>query len=278
MNEPTMQIRAGYEIGIHCEHPAPMVCVLSVHPSQAHNIQGDAQVHTTPELPLHHFSDVYGNRCTRLVAPQGELHLRADFAITDPAPLAADPSAQEVHVEALPDEVIPYLWPSRYCESDKVAPIAWSQFGGAQRGYARVQSVLAYVQDRVRGGYEQASPTRSAWDAHQERCGVGRDRTHLALALCRALNIPARYATGFVAQTADPTLSPADFGVWLEVYLNSGWVVAEPEPTLSPTSRIAMAYGRDAADVALYTTFGPSELVAFRVYCHPEPRNCVAAD
>jgi transglutaminase-like putative cysteine protease len=131
--------------------------------------------------------------------------------------------------------------------------------------------VLEYVAKRVRCGYEHASPTRSAWEAHQERRGVGRDCVHLALALCRALNIPARYATGFVAQPSESALTPADFGVWLEVYLSNGWVAVDPQPVPRPPARIVMAYGRDASDVALYTTFGPSELLAFRVYCHGEP-------
>lgn len=266
-----MQIVAGYALSLRCEQPTPLIGMLQVHSSHEPRLLAPASLRTDPVLPLHQFRDAFGNVGTRLLAPDGVLTVSAQFSLRSEPPAGASDGLSDVPVEALPDDVITFLWPSRYCESDRLAPIAWSQFGGLERGYARVSAILGFVRERIVNGYEYASQTRTAWDTYHERVGVGRDRVHLALSLCRALNLPARYATGFVVTPAASGSAPEDFAVWLEVYLAGGWVPVDLEESSEAASRVVMAYGRDAADVAIYTTFGRSELLAFRVFCHVQP-------
>jgi len=264
------RIRAGYEIAIRCEQPAPLLGLLSVHPSRAGDLRAPAPITATAdrELSLSTFVDAFGNLCTRTLAPAGVLTLRTDFEIEGsglPDESAGD--APEVRVEDVPDAVVQYLTASRYCETDKLAPLGWSLFGDTPPGAARVEAIVEYVHDRIVFGYEHASSTRSAWETHHDRHGVCRDFVHLAVAFCRCMNIPARYCSGYLADIdVPPSDIPMDFTAWMEAYLGGRWYTFDPRHATRRIGRVLMAHGRDAADVPIYTTFGPSELVGFRVF------------
>jgi transglutaminase-like putative cysteine protease len=263
-----MLIRAGYDISLCCDNPTPMLALLHVHPSRTADLRSPATVRNSHNGPMWTFPDQFGNICLRTVAPAGTLTLSSDFVIEDSGlPDAVSLQAPEVPVEALPDDSLKYLLPSRYCETDRLAEAAWSLFGGTPRGYRRVQSIVDFVHRHITFGYEHASPTRSAWNAYQERVGVCRDFAHLAVTFCRCMNIPARYCTGYLGDIDVPPVdAPMDFSAWFEAYLGDRWYTFDARHNVPRVGRVLMAQGRDAADVALTTTFGPSQLVGFRVF------------
>jgi transglutaminase-like putative cysteine protease len=266
-----MQIRAGYEFSIRCEQSTPLTGLLSVHPTRARDLVSKGVITSDGSAPLSTFRDAFGNTCTRTVAPAGLLTLKTDFVIEDSGrPDESAEGARATPVDQLPDEAVQYLLPSRYCESDKLSPLAWSLFGDTPPGAARVEAIVRYVHDRIGFGYEHASSTRSAVEAQNERRGVCRDFVHLALAYCRALNMPARYCSGYLGDIGVPASDiPMDFTAWMEVYLEQRWYTFDPRHAARRVGRVLMAHGRDAADVAIYTTFGPSELMSFRVFVEP---------
>jgi transglutaminase-like putative cysteine protease len=262
-----MRIRAGFEIVYDCPQPAPMLLMLSVHPGRAGDIEGPNTLATDPYVPVRQYLDIFGNICSRLVAPAGRITLSADFVVRDsglPDPISQQ--AEQLPIEALPDEALLYLLGSRYCETDQMSQEAWGLFGGAPPGWARVQAICDYVHGRIGFGYEHARPTKTAFDAHQERLGVCRDFAHLAITLCRCMNIPARYCTGYLGDIGVPASpAPMDFSAWFEVYLGGRWHTFDARHNRPRIGRIVMARGRDATDVAIATTFGPAILSGFKV-------------
>ena len=262
-----MKIRAGYEIVYDCPQPTPMLLMVSVHPSRAADLEDDQRIHLDPQIEARSYRDVFDNVCTRLVAPVGRLAISADFMIHDsgePDPVA--PDAQQHALDDLPDETMVYLLGSRYCDTDRLSDTAWSLFGDSPPGWGRVQAICDYVHERITFGYEHARPTRTAFDAMSERRGVCRDFAHLAVALCRCMNIPARYCTGYLGDIGvPPSDSPMDFSAWFEAYLGGRWYTFDARHNTPRIGRILMARGRDATDVAITTTFGPGALVGFRV-------------
>ena len=201
------------------------------------------------------------------MASAGLITFGAAFEIEDsgePDPVL--PEAAQHPVEALPAEVLTYLPASRCCETDVLAPMAWSLFANTPPGWARVQAIVDYVHERIEFGYHHASPLRTASGAHQDRRGVCRDFAHLAVALCRCMNIPARYVTGYLGDIGIPPIdAPMDFSAWFEVYLGGAWRTFDARHNAPRIGRIPMAYGRDAADVAITTSFGPAWLRGFKV-------------
>ena len=262
-----MRISAGFEISYECPAPTPMTLLLSVRPERMADLLTPQRVIASPNTLLHPFRDLYGNAAHRLVAPAGPITFRADFVIEDsgePDPVL--PDAIQHPVEALPADALTYLLASRYCETELLMPMAWSLFGNTPPGWARVQAIVDYVHDRIEFGYHHASPTRTAHGAHQDQRGVCRDFAHLAVALCRCMNIPARYVTGYLGDIGiAPIDAPMDFSAWFEVYLGGGWRVFDARHNTPRIGRIPMAYGRDAADVAITTSFGPAWLRGFAV-------------
>jgi transglutaminase-like putative cysteine protease len=263
-----MLIRAGYEISLSCVRETPLMALLSIHPSRAHDLRSAAVITSSCPSPLRASLDEYGNLRTLTVAPAGVITLRTDFMVEDSGlPDVIPVGAQECPVSQLPDEALSFLLPSRYCETDKLAALAWSLFGGVPTGYQRVQAIVNYVHNRLTFGYQFARDTRTAESAHEERVGVCRDFAHLSVALCRAMNIPARYCTGYLGDIGvAPVPSPMDFSAWFEVYLGDRWYTFDARHNQPRIGRVLMARGRDAADVAITTTFGPSQLVSFRVH------------
>ena len=263
-----MLIRAGYNIGFATDRDIPALANLSVHPSRNRDLRTAQRIMTTPDVPMYDYSDSFGNICTRLTIPAGGITISCGFVIEDPfAPDEVAPDAREVSLEDLPDEVMLYLLGSRYCETDKLSELAWSEFGGVAPGWARVQAIATYTHERIRFDYLQARPTKSAWDAHEERVGVCRDYAHLAIALCRCMNIPARYCTGYMGDMDLPALvGDMDFSAWFEAYLDGRWYTFDARHNYPRKGRILMARGRDATDVALTNTFGSAQLTRFEVY------------
>jgi transglutaminase-like putative cysteine protease len=262
-----MRIRAGYDIAYDLPRPTPMVLLLNVRPERRPDVETYDTIYTEPNLAVHAYVDAFGNRCSRIMAPAGRVRLYADFVVRDsgqPDPIV--PFAGQTPVEHLPDDVLIFLLASRYCETDMLMDLAWSLFGNTPPGWKRVQTIVDYVHQRIKFGYEHARPTRTAGEGHAEQVGVCRDYAHLAVALCRCMNIPARYCTGFLGDIGVPySPAPMDFSAWFEVYLGGAWRTFDARHNKPRIGRICMAVGRDAADTAITTTFGPNVLSRFEV-------------
>ncbi|GAB4516898.1 MAG: transglutaminase family protein [Roseibium sp.] len=245
-----------------------MILVLNVHFSRASDLERPDLLVTDPAVPIEAYRDGFGNWCNRLVAPAGRMTVSTDGIIRDaglPDPFAE--TAAQHPVERLPGDVLTYLLPSRYCETDVLSDFAWDRFSHGPQGWPRVQAVCDFVHQHVRFGYEHSRPTRTAVETLSEGIGVCRDYTHLAIALCRCLNIPARYCTGYVSDIGQPPpYPPMDFAAWMEVYLGGGWWVFDPRNNDVRIGRVLIARGRDAADVPLTHSFGRHELTDFKVW------------
>jgi transglutaminase-like putative cysteine protease len=269
-----MHIHFGFDIAYELPRPAAVLLMLRLRPEYDHRIISAEKFKTRPELPYEEFTDSYGNRCLRLSAPAGLLELLCDGTVADsgiPAPV--DVGAAEVRVEDLPTGILPFLLPSRYCDVDLLGNLAWSLFGATPPGWSRVQAVCSWVHGHLSFDYLKARPTLTAYEAFREGAGVCRDFTHLAIALCRCLNIPARYATGYLGDIGVPAEdTPMDFSAWMEVYLSGRWHTFDPRHNQRRIGHLVMAYGRDAADVALTTSFGSHVLRRFSVTTEEIPQ------
>jgi transglutaminase-like putative cysteine protease len=262
-----MEIRVGFEISYNAYAPTPMVMMLSIHPSRFADIVGVEKIWSEPDVPISYYRDHFGNVCGRLVAPAGLITLRGDTLVRDSGQVdLVVPNAHQIPIEDLPDECMQYLMPSRYCETDKLTDVAWSLFGHTQPGWARVQAIVDFVHNHVTFGYQHAHHMKSAHDVYEQRAGVCRDFAHLALTFCRCMNIPARYCTGYLGDIGvPPDPAPMDFSGWFEVYLSGQWYTFDARHNKPRAGRILMGTGRDAADVALTTSFGRMDLVKFSV-------------
>jgi transglutaminase-like putative cysteine protease len=264
-----LTIRFGYELTMTCEQPTPMIAMLSIRDELRTRLVASEQIVTTPEVPVHRYTDLFGNTCRRLVAPPGGITLwgdgtLADTGLRDPVHL----QARETPIEDLPDDCLIYLLGSRYCETDLLSQTAWDLFGNIPPGWGRVQAVCDHVHNHIRFDYMAARVTRTAAEAWRERTGVCRDFAHLGIAFLRCLNIPARYVNGYLGDIGVPILDPMDFSAWIEVYLDGQWHTFDPRNNIPRIGRIVVARGRDAADVPLIHSFGPHVLTGFRVWTY----------
>jgi transglutaminase-like putative cysteine protease len=263
-----MQIRLGYELIYQCPQPTPMILNLNVHHTRVHDLVRADVMFTDPWVPLTTYRDGFGNLCTRLVAPAGRLRITADALVHDsgiPEPVV--PNAQQHAVESLPEDTLVYLLSSRYCDTELLSTVVWQLFGNTPSGWARVQAICDFVNRHITFGYQFARPTRTASEAFHERLGVCRDYAHLAIALCRCLNIPARYCTGYLGDIGVPPVdAPMDFAGWFEAYIGGAWYTFDARNNAARIGRVLIARGRDAADVAISMTFGPNVLESFRVW------------
>ena len=268
-----MQIRAGYEISYDCAQPTPMILTLSVHPSRIDDLITLDRMRLAPFMVPNTYHDSFGNFCHVIRAPAGRVTMSADFLIKDSGePDASVIEAEQHALEDLPVNTLVFLLGSRYCETDRLSNEAWSLFGGVPKGWPLVQTICNYVHDRIKFGYEHASPTKTAWRAHQEGRGVCRDFAHLAITLCRCMNIPARYCTGYLGDIGvPPNPAPMDFSAWFEVYLGDRWYTFDARHNTPRIGRILMGRGRDATDVAIVTSFGPCNMVGFKVVTEEAP-------
>jgi transglutaminase-like putative cysteine protease len=268
MKDCPVLLRVGYEFTYHCTLATPMLLYLNIHSSRAADIVVPDHVLTVPPLPVTADYDAFGNLRSRLVAPAGDVCLTADAVVRDSGePDAVVPDARQHAVQDLPGETLQYLLGSRYCETDLFTTIAWDLFGGTAEGWPRVQAICDFVHERVTFGYEHARVTKTAWDTYNEREGVCRDYTHLGIALCRSMNIPARYCTGYLGDVGTlPPYGVGDFAAWFEAYLDGRWHTFDPRHNVPRIGRVLVARGRDAADVPLSHSFGPHTLTSFTVW------------
>ena len=262
-----MKIRAGYDIAFNCFQEVPMVLMLTVHPSRRRDLLTRDTIRFSSDVEARDFTDAFGNVCTRLVASPGIIEIRNEFLIEDRGlPDATYPFAPQCAPGDLPDDTLMYLLGSRYCDTQKLSDLAWSVFGNTSGGWQRVQAICDYVHDRIEFGYGHARCDRTASEGHEERRGVCRDFAHLAVTLCRCMNIPARYCTGYLGDIGvpkDPT--HMDFSAWFEAFVGGRWYSFDARHNRPRIGRVVIARGRDAADVAISTTFGSAALTRFKV-------------
>ena len=263
-----MQIRVGFEMLYEFVGRTPMVLMLNVHPSRAPDVIKPDHLRIAPSLPVARYTDAFGNICTRLVAPPGQVEISTDALVWDSGlPDAVEPDARQHEVADLPHDALVFLLASRYCETDRLMQDAWARFGKTPLGWPRVQAICDFVHSHVRFGYQHARATKTATEVAVERRGVCRDFAHLAITLCRCMNIPARYCTGYLGDIGvPPEPEPMDFSAWFEAYLGGRWYSFDARHNTPRIGRIVMARGRDAADVAISTTFGPNLLKRFVVH------------
>lgn len=268
-----IEIRIGFELRFQCPQPTPMILTLNVHPDRRADLKSPDKLRFTPDVPHAQYADSFGNICTRIVAPAGGVTISTDAVVVDSGALDdVAPDAEQIPVEKLPAETLIYLQGSRYCETDLLSQRAWALFGQTQTGWARVRAICDFVHDRIKFGYGFARATRSAVGAFEERHGVCRDFAHLAVALCRCMNIPARYCTGYLGDIGVPREpDPMDFSAWFEAYLGGRWYTFDARHNVPRIGRILVARGRDAIDCPLSNAFGANTLVGFKVWTDEIP-------
>ena len=266
-----MLIRLGYELQFDLPASISILSMLHVHPSRVSELLEPDEMVIEPYVPQSTYIDGFGNRVTRFVAPAGTVKLTGSTLINDPG--TKDPfhwGAREHKIEELPNDALQFLLSSRYCEVDRLAATANELFGALEPGWARVQAICDWVHAKVTFGYHHARSTKTALDVYTERVGVCRDYQHLAITFCRALNIPARYATGYLGDIGVPLKPPMDFSAWFEVYLEGQWWTFDARNNIPRLGRVLMAIGRDASDVAMTTSFGAANLTGFKVISEVE--------
>lgn len=262
-----MFIRIGFEITLDCEAETPLILALSPHSSFGDRIIGSDRITAEPPIPLTEYLDSFGNRRTRLVAPVGTLTLWSDCIVeSDGAPDPFDWNARQHPIAELPAETLTFLSASRYCEVDELVEQAWELFGETPEGWARVQAICNWVHNHLTFGYHFARPTKTAVEVLRERTGVCRDFAHLSITLCRAMNIPARFAGGYLGDIGVPPDGVGDFCAWFEAFLEGRWYTFDARYNTPRIGRVLLVRGRDAADAAMITSFGRYDLEQLRVW------------
>lgn len=262
-----MLIRVGFDIELESTAPVPMLLALSTHSETPGRMIGDDLVHLDPDVPTHRYKDRFGNWITRLVTPAGRTRLFSDCIVeVDGLPDADAPDAAQHAIQDLPDDVLQYLIPSRYCDSDNLTQDAWRLFAATPEGWARAKAITDFVHRHVTFGYQFGRATKTASEVFREKTGVCRDFAHLAVSLCRAMNIPARYASGYLGDIGVPYSGPGDFCAWFEVFLGGKWHTLDARYNIPRIGRVLMVRGADASDVAMITSFGGYQLRYFRVW------------
>jgi transglutaminase-like putative cysteine protease len=264
-----MFIKVGYELTYNCPQPTPMLLMVGIHYSHAYEIVAPDHLVVRPPVGVTAYRDLFGNWCRRLEVPAGRTTISTSAIVRCTG--IAEPvmhGARQHPIMELPEDALVYLLASRYCETDLLTQIAWGRFGNTPLGWARVQAICDFVHNHIRFDYQHARATRTALEAYNERVGVCRDFAHLAIALCRCMNIPARYCTGYLGDIGmPPPYGAMDFAGWFEAYLGGQWYVFDPRNNMPRIGRVLIARGRDAVDVAISTSFGPNTLESFKVVC-----------
>jgi transglutaminase-like putative cysteine protease len=262
-----MQIRYGFDIELELFQPTTIITVMDVHPSRYGDVVEESGLHCNQDPHFEKFTDCFGNVSRRITAEAGPLSLQLQGLVNDTGQREpTNANAVQTTVSMLPADVLPFVAASRYCETDLISNFAWSRFGSIEGGWAKVQAVCDFVHDRLHFSYPNARETRTAAQAMEERSGVCRDFTHLAVTLCRCINIPARFCNGYLGDIGvPPDPSPMDFNAWFEAYLDGQWYTFDARHNEPRIGRVLISRGRDAADVAMITTFGPHRLLKFKV-------------
>ncbi len=264
MDHEALALTAGCKFGL--DSVQPVTAIVQVAPCLERGVSISREVWET-SAGHHSYLDHYGNRCERfeLAVGRSEITYEAQLLITGPAD-AIEPDAREMPVAALPDEVLSFVMPSRFCLPDELGHEAWQRFGDLTPGWGRVQAIVDYVHDELEFVPGASNPWTTAADAYRAGQGVCRDFAHLAITFCRALNIPARYVFGYLPNIGvSPTLEPMDFAAWFEAYLDGNWHTFDARNNTPRVGRVVVGRGRDAVDVALITSFGPLTLTGFEV-------------
>ncbi len=280
--ELVMLIRIGFDIELSVATPMALIYLLQVHPSRRDDLVNPENLRISGDLQAEEYLDSFGNHCGCVNVPIGmpTVRLTSDTLIRDSGQL------DEINVEApqhdpaeLPCSTLPFLLPSRYCEVDsELLGFAWNRFGTVAPGWARVEAICAFVHNHLRFDYKTARLTRTALDGYREREGVCRDFTHLAITLCRGMNIPARYCTGYLGDIGVPPVpGPTDFSAWFEAFLGDRWYTFDARHNRRRIGRIVMARGRDAGDVPITMCFGPNTLTRFDVITDEVAETAIAA-
>ena len=261
-----VEIAIGCRFQFDVANPTHAVVLVEPHVDEEWRVR-DTRFSIKPAVPMAIYGDLFGNRCRRLTLPAGPVELQFTATVDEtgaPDDSAAD--ARELDPAELPDDALVFLLPSRYCQSDQVASFAFEQFGPVSPGWARVQAITQWVHDRIGFDYGAASPSTTAVDVLRDGHGVCRDFAHLGIALCRALNIPARYVVGYLPDIGVPDPgTPMDFCAWMDVYVGNRWYTFDPRNNQHRIGRTIIGRGRDAADVAMVTTFGSVQLASMTV-------------
>jgi len=261
-----MLIRLGYDIQFDIPEPIPMVALVNVHPSRVADLREPDELQLTPAARIERYLDSFGNICSRFVVPAGRVQLFNSTLIQDSGvPDEVNLRARQAPVQDLPSDVLLYLLASRYCEVDQLMNETGGLFGATEPGWPRVQAICDWVNANITFGYNFASSTKTAKDVLADRRGVCRDFQHLAITFCRCMNIPARYATGYLGDIGVPLVPPMDFSAWFEAFLDNRWWTFDARNNKPRIGRVLMATGRDAADVAITTSFGTAWLKNFTV-------------
>ena len=264
-----MLIRVGFEIDFQFPEATAVIVMLNLHPLRSPTVREYENLQVEPMVPISFYYDLNGNRCGRTIVPAGHVRFRNNAVVEDCGlPDLQVPNAAQINVQDLPQDVLQFLIASRYCEVDsELKDIAWSLFSNTRPGWPRVQAVCDFVHRHIQFDYQRARANRTALEVYRERAGVCRDYMHLAITFCRSLNIPARYCTGYLGDIGvPPAASPMDFSAWFEVFLGGQWYTFDARNNTPRIGRVLMARGRDAADVALTTTFGVNQLLSFKVW------------
>jgi len=263
-----MLIRVGYEIIYQIPDRTAVTVLLRVLPERVADLKHSDSVKLEPHYPMDEYIDCFGNRCTRFVAPAGRLIVSGDTVIEDSGePCPAYPDAVQHEIQDLPPDTLEFLLPSRYCEVDRLTEDAWLLFGQLPKGWSLVDTINKWVYDNIEFGYQYASAIKTAYDVFHDRKGVCRDVSHLAITLCRAMNIPARYATGYLGDIGVPYDGmPMDYSACYQVYLGGKWHIFDARHQIRRIGWTLLAVGRDAADCAITTSFGPHTLEKFTVW------------
>ncbi len=263
-----MKIHAGFDMSYDCPQPTPMILNVNIHFTRVSDLVGRDDLIVDPPTPMAAYRDSFGNWCTRMVAVEGRTRLSADVLVNDSgAPDVVVPQARQIAVPELPEETLLFLLGSRYCETDRLSEAAWDLFASAPTGWGRVQAICDFVHRHITFGYEHARMTRTALEAFHDKAGVCRDYAHLAVAFCRCMNIPARYCTGYLGDIGTPPpYGTMDFAAWFEAFLEGRWYTFDTRNNTPRIGRVLIARGRDAAAVAICSSFGPNTLTSFRVW------------
>ncbi len=263
-----MLIKIGYDIELQLSVKSAVLFALFVHPSREKDLVASEDFHVIPDVPVEIYHDIYGNKMGRVFAQAGKVRFTNSATVRDSG-LADEyaPDAKQHEVQDLPVEVLPFVLPSRYCDSDShLLTFAWNKFGTVPKGWTLVQTIVDWVHKHLKFDYQKARPDRTASDGFKEGTGVCRDFTHLAITLCRCMNIPARYATGYLGDIGVPAVpDPMDFSAWFEVFLGDGWHTFDARHNRPRIGRVVMARGRDAGDVPITMAFGQNTLTRFDV-------------
>ncbi len=206
----------------------------------------------TPSVQVVEFTDIFGNLCQRMIAPAGHFTIQTSAVLMTADYVDKEPSASFVDIQNLPDSVLSFLRPSRYCESDRFGDLALDIVAGDPPGYDQVMTISEWIRNSVRYVPGSSEYPLSAAEVNAQREGVCRDLAHLGIALCRSISIPARLVVGYLYG-----LEPMDMHAWFEAYVGDRWYTFDPTDEELRGGRVAVAYGRDAADVAIYHQFGP---------------------